>query len=113
MRDVPFEEVAAFVVEQLGVRLERVTPAARVENDLGCTGDDASELLEAFAAKFAVDLAGIEVRRHFGHEGCMPFLGFYWRWRYGYELGADQVTVADLHAAARAGRWLKVPSTET
>src|SRR4051794_19964564 len=47
----------------------------RLEEDLGMTGLDASEFLEAFSAEFEVDLAGLEFHKHFGPEcgGPMRF----------------------------------------
>lgn len=55
---VTFEDVEAFVRDFAGLQRKRViTPDTRLENDLGITGDDGSELLEKAAAHFGVQLA--------------------------------------------------------
>lgn len=41
-----------------------------IEDDLGITGDDASELMEKFSTKFNVDLAGFNFMKFFSPEGC-------------------------------------------
>ena len=63
-----FDRVAALVARETGVRRERVRPETFVEDDLGCTGDDAAELMEAFARAFGVDRTGFVFDRHFGPE---------------------------------------------
>ena len=40
----------------------------RIENDLGCTGDDAYELLEKFVVKYKLDVTGFEFSKHFLSE---------------------------------------------
>lgn len=43
-----------------------------IEDDLGITGDDASELMEKFSTKFNVDLAGFNFMKFFSPEGVDP-----------------------------------------
>jgi hypothetical protein len=45
-----------------------------MQDDLGMTGDDAADFLEAFAEVFDVDLTGIEFHKHFGPECGGPIL---------------------------------------
>lgn len=52
-----------------------ITRATRIEADRGCTGDDAYELMEAYAATFHVDLADFQYRDYFHGEGMDPFMG--------------------------------------
>src|SRR5262245_27434641 len=47
-----FDDVADVVAEVTGLDRARITPASRLEQDLGVTGDDGLELLEALAGKF-------------------------------------------------------------
>ena len=55
MEDLSFEEFAGFIREcgHLG-REERITPDTRFERDLGITGDDGNELLQAAEKRFGV-----------------------------------------------------------
>jgi acyl carrier protein len=53
------ERVRAFVAEELSVALATILPDTRLNHDLGCDGDDAVELLEAFGSRFGVDISGM------------------------------------------------------
>jgi acyl carrier protein len=100
-----FERVAQLIVEECGVRRADVRPDSDLERDLGITGDDAGDLMTAYAREFSVDLADFEFLRHFGPEGCLPGFGLYWRVRHGYAIGEVPVTPQFLVDAARQGRW--------
>src|SRR5215831_17009336 len=52
----------------------RLRADTRLEEDLGMTGSDAADFLNAFAKTFEVDLTGIEIHRHFGPECGGPIL---------------------------------------
>lgn len=100
-----FERVAQLIVEKCGVRRADVRPDSDLERDVGVTGDDAGDLMTAYAREFGVDLTEFEFLRHFGREGCLPGFGLYWRFRHGYAIGAVPVTPRLLADAARQGRW--------
>ena len=51
------EELIALVTGTNGIK-EEVLPDADIEKDLGCTGDDFFELMEAYAKRFNVDMSG-------------------------------------------------------
>lgn len=88
----------------------------RIEEDLGVTGDDADELMAAFAREFDVDLTGLRFHRHFGPEGCFP-LGcgpLYWFYRPDWikdlnEIGKFPITVQHLVQVAQDKRWSSPP----
>jgi hypothetical protein len=68
-------------------------------------GDDADEFWEAFAREFVVDLS--DLRDYLHYDGNEPPL-----WRTAWGIGADgrriadiPIGLADLQAAADAGRW--------
>jgi acyl carrier protein len=67
--------------------------------DLGIDGDDATELLEAFAEHFEVDMNGFVARLYYGPEASwIPFI-----------LGRrpkKELTIDLLIRAAEAHRWL-------
>lgn len=68
MPQVSFEQVQDFVSENLNVPKERLNPSTRLLHDLWLDGDDAEGLLRDFAQHFSVDMAGLDLRRHFGSE---------------------------------------------
>ena len=106
-----FPRVVTLVARETGSRPERIRPETLVEDDLGCTGDDAAELMAEFAREFGVDLTGFQFSRHFGAEapatpwsllrGLVVWLA---TGRTG-EPSPDPVTVARLVDAAARGRW--------
>lgn len=49
------QQVKEFLSEQVRVEPERLTSKTRIEHDLGGTGDDAEEVMEAFMERFQVD----------------------------------------------------------
>jgi len=63
------KELIALIPEKVGVRPEEVMPDADIEKDLGCTGDDFFELMEAYAQHFNVDMSGFLWYFHTSEEG--------------------------------------------
>ncbi|MCU9848288.1 DUF1493 family protein [Defluviimonas sp. WL0024] len=63
-------DVAAFVEEQLGRRLDPVAEAD-ILAATGCDGDDAFAFLEAFATRFGTDLSGYRWEFHHADEGSL------------------------------------------
>ncbi|WP_041257408.1 hypothetical protein [Fibrella aestuarina] len=53
-----FDEFASFLRERLGVRKKQViTPKTLLEDELGVTGDDGIDLLEAVERQYAISLS--------------------------------------------------------
>ena len=104
MKSETLQEVIHLVAEQTGVSPSRITASTRIGEDLGVDGDDASDLLTAFASRFHVDLAGFEFARHFGPEaGWSPFYALYCLFTGRGRL--EPVTVEQLADAAQRGAW--------
>ena len=60
-------EVKVFIENEVG---DTVTSLSiRIENDLGCAGDDNWELLAKFVAKYNLETTGFYYSRHFLSEG--------------------------------------------
>ncbi len=100
--------IIALLAEEWGMRPERIHEHSRLEEDLGMTGDDASDFLMDFAEQFAVDLAGLDFHKHFGPEG----FNLFWlldKPEWMLDQGRFPVTVAHLVAVAKAGRWFCPP----
>ena len=102
------ERVLAFVSEAANVSVERLSLGTRLEEDLGITGEDAVELLSAFAERFGVDTARLDFHKHFGPEGCNPLWLLYKPpWLKSH--GAYPVTIHHLIRVAEARRWFSPP----
>jgi len=57
MKEPSFEELGELIREQCGFKAcERIEPETQFERDLGVTGDDGCELLEAVEKRFGVTL---------------------------------------------------------
>jgi len=100
------ERVRHFVSDFSRQNPDHLRADTRLEEDLGMTGDDAAEFLEAFAAAFEIDLTGIEFHKHFGPECSGPVL-FWPRWLKDQlrDVGKYPVTIGHLVDVAAARRW--------
>jgi len=103
------DQVRQFICDFWLERPDKLRSDTRLEDDLGMTGDDAVEFLEAFAEAFDVDLTGIEFHKHFGPE-CGPI--FFWPPGLKEEMkdhGRYPLTVGHLIEVAGAKRWACPP----
>jgi len=95
------DQIRALVASERGMALEEIKLSSDLLYDLGIAGDDGVELMEEFAQKFDVDLAGFNPYEFFGPEGCNPFAIFFpsfWKKH-------PTLTVADLVQMAEARSW--------
>ncbi len=61
MGNLSFEEFADFIRSECGISRKRnITPESTFEDDLGITGDDGADLLEATEKRFDVQLSDAE-----------------------------------------------------
>ena len=74
MYDPEDEAVIDFVCERRLVPREQVSADTSLSWDLGLDGDEAIEFLEEYSERFSVDVSQFEFSKHFGGEGCNPFL---------------------------------------
>ncbi len=102
------ESVATFVAESLAVPVGRLRAETRLEEDLGVTGDDAAGFLKAFSERFGVEMSEMDLRRHFGPEGCNP-LGWFLPSDLHRGHGQCPVTLAHLVRVAELRRWFSPP----
>jgi acyl carrier protein len=105
IKDPILERLRDFISEQLSVRRESLAPSTRIQEDLGCTGDDAVELMQAFAKQFSVDLRALNLKEYFDEEGFDPIgyvLSLFRKCRIARR---SALTLEDLVNAARAGKW--------
>jgi hypothetical protein len=97
--------VTVMVAEFAGYPLERLSADSALEADVGITGDDAGEFIEAYSHEFQIDLSGFEFYRHFGAEGWNPFAGLFTMLRGGEEIQHVPVTIGLLVRAAEEHQW--------
>jgi hypothetical protein len=104
MKSETLQNVIHPVAEQTGVSPSRITASTRIGEDLGVEGDDASDLLTAFASRFHVDLAAFQFARHFGPEaGWSPFYALYCL--FTGRGRTEPVTIGQLAEAAEREVW--------
>lgn len=62
-----YKEVKAFLESEMGTDVPSVD--ARIEQDLGCAGDDSYELVAKFIDRYQLDATGYDAEKHFLSEG--------------------------------------------
>ncbi len=95
--------VEQVILEYAGAQKEELFENALLEEDLGITGDDACELMEALVEEFKIDLSGFELEKHF-----LPEVGKSSDAEYGYY----PVSVGHLLKVVRSGRWELPPRNQ-
>jgi hypothetical protein len=114
MKGPSLKAVEDLISEVCGFKPSKMHGATLLEEDLGITGDDGAELIEAFAERFGVDMSefGKSGRFYFHSEGIDPGgclinlilfpLGL--RLRYLRD-DVIPITAGDLARAAESGVW--------
>jgi acyl carrier protein len=69
MNEELFNKLKSFIANQAGVEYDDVIPEAKLEDDLGITGDDAVDLLLAYSKTFNVDVTKFMAADYFDGEG--------------------------------------------
>jgi len=104
MNEELFNRLKAFVVDQAGVEDYEVIPEAKIEDDLGITGDDAVDFLLAYSKTFNVDVRGFMAADYFDGEGDF-ILPLIMRMFTGKRKGKNKVlTIAHLGKGILAGK---------
>jgi len=104
MNEELFNRLKSFLVKQAGVEDHEVILEAKIENDLGVTGDDALDLLLAYSKAFNVDVTRFMAADYFDGEGD-PILPAIIRMFTGKRKVKNKVlTVADLGKGILAGK---------
>ncbi|WCM24579.1 DUF1493 family protein [Paraburkholderia bryophila] len=110
MTDKTWTQLEAFTREQLGRPIFggplQLTPASRLEEDLGVTGLDGVEFIDKWAETFDVNAYGFPYARYFGPESLNlieSILGLFPRRFRGPEL--MPLSMAMLAEAMRRGAW--------
>ncbi len=97
------EEIKDFIADYLGVDVSALNTETLVEDDLGATGDDAWELIEALAKQFSIDLQALDFILHFAPEaGSIKNL----------EYGFYPVNIGHIIEVCKSGHWMLPPKNE-
>ena len=103
-----FEDVAQLIADTTGVHPSQITPIARLEKDLGITGDDGLELLEVLAERFGTDFdRPNHGRRYLFHPEGFDIFAILGLSSYT----VIPITVSDIHLAVVRGHWEDPPSS--
>lgn len=104
-------ELETFIRKEVGLPGNvKVKPSDRLEDDLGVTGDDADDFMDAFSKRFNVQPGDFDFNRYFEMEGFSGPLFFITNWlhkKWGikkYEK-REPLTVAMLQHAIHLGVW--------
>lgn len=104
MNDETFNKLKSFVIKEAAVEDEEVTREAKIENDLGVTGDDAVDFLIAYSKAFNVDVTKFMAADYFDGEGD-PILPAIIRFFTGKKKRINKIlTVGHLEKGILAGR---------
>ena len=99
-----FDTVRQIIANHAGVDPEKITLETDLVEDLGITGDDGDDVLNALDKAFKIDWTGFDTGLVFGNEGCG--LPPPWALKNNSVLYERQpCRVADLVQAAETGKW--------
>ncbi len=93
-----YDRIVSFIKKETMVRNVDINSYTQIEKDLGVTGDDAVELIEAFAKEFQVDVSHFMIHDYFGPEGIDIF------GKFPDSQSRKKLTVADLEEAVKQGK---------
>ncbi|MFM0069017.1 DUF1493 family protein [Paraburkholderia aspalathi] len=103
-----WDELEAFVRKEVGLGGQKpLSPATRLYEDLGQTGDDANEFMGRFFEEFGITPGDFDFHRYFLMEGEGPLYSMFRRWilRKSHGLARTPVTLRMLQQAMLDKRW--------
>ena len=105
MSESTFDRLKELIVEQIGVHQNEVTPNARLYEDLGVYGDDATDLLIEYGKRFNVDVSKFMAADYFKGEGIDVIGGLIRLFSGKQSVGRlKTLTVNDLEKGIVAGK---------
>lgn len=91
-----FDRVRDLLVKATGVRAAKVTPDARLVEDLGIDGDDLAEFMDTYFATLSVEAGDYDPAAYVPDEGLSLF---------GRSKPKRPISVSMLVDGLRFGRW--------
>ena len=104
------QSISDAIAKLMSVRREVITPATRINKDLGITGDDAVELLQGISKLFGVTFEDFDYTKYFDSEN-LNLAGAIRDLIKGKKLTLDSLSVSDL--AAYVDRKVTVTARRT
>ncbi|MCC8393977.1 DUF1493 family protein [Paraburkholderia sp. MMS20-SJTR3] len=108
MNAISWAELEAFVRAEIGLGpSKRLSLSTRLWEDLDQTGDDASEFMSRFFARFAIDPGDFDFHRYFLMEGEGVLYSLFRRLilRRPHSLEREQITLRMLYQAVIEKQW--------
>jgi len=99
-----FERVRDLLVREFRIKPRKITPEARIREDLGICGVDGIDLFALLNEQFGVDLTGYDHERYFEPEmwSWGAFVTKRWWTKFRHP---ETLTVAQLAKAVDVGKW--------
>lgn len=88
------DQLIQFIQEEIGEFKKPIDSFTQIEDDLGVTGDEAIELIQKIAKKFAIDISEFDYKMYFHPEP--NFLTAYGK--------IKPLTIQDIEASIISGR---------
>lgn len=98
------KDLIALITDKVGVNATELLPDADIEHDLGCTGDDFHELMDAYSDRINVDMSGYLWYFH-THDETMATLNLFPGNPHSKQVQRIPVTLDLLVEKALLGRW--------
>ncbi len=98
--------ISDLLAEKCGRQSSEITATSKLLQDLGLDGDDAAELMKAFADQFKVDMRDFKFMQYFRSEPNLFSILRLPSARARELYGKIPITVLDMAKAAEAHRWI-------
>ena len=100
------KSVIEIIPEQSGIKLSKLPLNSRLEQDLGITGDDLWEIIEAMDSEYSIDWCDVDFSYYFYPE----VTGFFWSLfnrDKSRSIRSFPITISHLVAVSQSGKWSK------
>ena len=104
MSNIENNKVFEVISKHTGLGRDAIFLNSRLESDLGCTGDDATELLEELREIFDIDFTGVNIDDFISPE-VEGILGFIFNRAQVNHRKAFPVTVLHIIEISNKGKW--------
>lgn len=102
------QDIIVFLEDELSIKKGSIKENSKIEDDLGCTGDDAIELFELFSKKYEISTDGINFNDFLLDEEFNPIKILFNFIKGRKDERKRILTVRDLFDVANAKTWAVV-----
>ncbi|MBX3238279.1 MAG: DUF1493 family protein [Chitinophagaceae bacterium] len=110
MSDEIFDRILLFIERERWKYKKKLSRETTLERDLGITGDDADDFMDAFFKEFNVDISSFDISNYFSGEGFDPIgisrVILKLQGKKPPKKNLKDITLADLERAILAGKWI-------